>query len=95
MATQKHENPDNEKRRVMKRPKVERAVTNAMCCQRLARAFEEVLVTSKNETFRSECFEMLGVGNSVEAGEKILELATAATAQGHARTKKEDDKSKK
>jgi hypothetical protein len=47
-----------------------------LLCQRLAQAIGEVLITSKNDSFRGECFKMLSVCSSTEATEKILILAT-------------------
>ncbi|KAG5674584.1 hypothetical protein PVAND_004538 [Polypedilum vanderplanki] len=88
MPSQKQENPDNEKLDdIMKHTKMKlrettitkrRKTTNnkdaELLCQRLSRAFGEVLVTSKNEEFRNNCFKKLKVTNSVEASEKIFEL---------------------
>jgi hypothetical protein len=44
-------------------------------CQRFSKSIEELLISCKNEKFRDECFEILGVENGSDAGIKTRELA--------------------
>lgn len=62
-------------------------------CQRLSSALESVLVESKNESFRTSCFEILSVQNGADAGTKIQELATKL--KGKRQQQGEEKKSQK
>jgi len=75
-------NPDHENQQTnensKKRPKVKRnnsTTSSVDLCQRLSKAIENILIITKNDEFRWDCFRQLDVENSSDAGAKIKELA--------------------
>lgn len=78
MLNPDHENQQQNNENSKKRPKVKRnnsTTSSVDLCQRLSKAIENILIITKNDEFRWECFRQLDVENSSDAGAKIKELA--------------------